>query len=60
MPTWRETAKYFQNQADRTRNADRKAHYLRCAEECRRKAQNEEQKSIEKGSTARDCAKPPS
>jgi hypothetical protein len=43
-PTWRDTADYFQQQADRTRDPDRKAHYQRCADECRAAAAEQEQK----------------
>ena len=42
-PTLYDTAEYFQQQADRTRNANRKAHYQRCADEYRVKAKEAEQ-----------------
>jgi hypothetical protein len=37
-PTIYDTADYFQRQADRTRNWDRKAHYQRCADQYRAQA----------------------
>jgi hypothetical protein len=42
-PTLHDLADYFQQQADRTRNEDRKAHYRRCADEYRAKAKEAEQ-----------------
>jgi hypothetical protein len=37
-PTLFDLANYFQTQANRTRNAERKAHYQKCANEHRAKA----------------------
>jgi hypothetical protein len=41
-PTLYDTANYFQTQANRTRDPDRKAHYQRCADEHRAKAKEPE------------------
>jgi hypothetical protein len=38
MSDFKALADYFQQQADRTRNPARKAHYQRCADEYRAKA----------------------
>jgi hypothetical protein len=45
MPDLYALAKYFQKQADRTRNPDRKMHYQRCADEARWTARAAEQKA---------------
>jgi hypothetical protein len=37
-PTRHDTADYFQTQANRTRDPDRKAHYQRCADQYRQQA----------------------
>jgi hypothetical protein len=48
-----DVADYFQKQADRTRDRDRKAHYQRCADDYRAKAKDAEPENAVNDRTSR-------